>query len=523
MAHRRDEDDDDFLEEPYDSVLNDSDVGSHQSQRLLVCRNPQFVTPGPVKKQNVRPVGHSPALSMANRILQNIHQGNNYQTATPIRGPMRFMRVACPVEAIEEDEYDEEEEEEVEESTENRLPPQSTNRAKPVTKLQSADPIRSPVDALKSPISRKAVSPIPQRYATRSRERACPAPMQRKSPRASEASPVLQARVTRSTPAPASGTPRTRSKTPKGGIPTPAANLSTSFQRKSRVRKKVSEPPKAILQPSPIRSPTKPAIAPVKATTEEVLGFEEVTWPQRSPPASAASPVLQARVTTALPAATASPIRSRSPITRTETPKARVPTSAANLTTSFERRSRIRKKLSVGAVVQNKPPETINRVEEPLDLNQVDSPFFKMPLPPKAIKKPAFLLKKSLPESRLMKFSNPPPQVYSSSEDSESAAAAAAAAPQEPFKRPAPVKKRVLTKKRPLNAQSNKVEVEPKKAKMSEKAASVEEDQNMDEFSVDNSVDKIDALYEKARYVTNWVPKMKSSKLIIEGDLLDFT
>ena len=28
--------------------------------------------------------------------------------------------------------------------------------------------------------------------------------------------------------------------------------------------------------------------------------------------------------------------------------------------------------------------------------------------------------------------------------------------------------------------------------------------------------------YENARYVSNWVPKLKGKKMIVEGDLLDF-
>ena len=34
--------------------------------------------------------------------------------------------------------------------------------------------------------------------------------------------------------------------------------------------------------------------------------------------------------------------------------------------------------------------------------------------------------------------------------------------------------------------------------------------------------DQLVDVYEKARYVVNWVPKMKGKKMIVEGDLLDF-
>ena len=34
--------------------------------------------------------------------------------------------------------------------------------------------------------------------------------------------------------------------------------------------------------------------------------------------------------------------------------------------------------------------------------------------------------------------------------------------------------------------------------------------------------DQLVDVYDKARYVVNWVPKMKGKKMIVEGDLLDF-
>ena len=47
-----------------------------------------------------------------------------------------------------------------------------------------------------------------------------------------------------------------------------------------------------------------------------------------------------------------------------------------------------------------------------------------------------------------------------------------------------------------------------------------------DEAEIDENCppepDQLVDVYEKARYVVNWVPKMKGKKMIVEGDLLDF-
>ena len=47
-----------------------------------------------------------------------------------------------------------------------------------------------------------------------------------------------------------------------------------------------------------------------------------------------------------------------------------------------------------------------------------------------------------------------------------------------------------------------------------------------DEAGIDENCppepDQLVDVYEKARYVVNWVPKMKGKKMIVEGDLLDF-
>ena len=45
-----------------------------------------------------------------------------------------------------------------------------------------------------------------------------------------------------------------------------------------------------------------------------------------------------------------------------------------------------------------------------------------------------------------------------------------------------------------------------------------------DEAGIDKDCppDQLVDIYEKARYVVNWVPKMKGKKMIVEGDLLDF-
>ena len=45
-----------------------------------------------------------------------------------------------------------------------------------------------------------------------------------------------------------------------------------------------------------------------------------------------------------------------------------------------------------------------------------------------------------------------------------------------------------------------------------------------DEAGIDKDCppDQLVDVYEKARYVVNWVPKMKGKKMIVEGDLLDF-
>ena len=43
-----------------------------------------------------------------------------------------------------------------------------------------------------------------------------------------------------------------------------------------------------------------------------------------------------------------------------------------------------------------------------------------------------------------------------------------------------------------------------------------------DDDDAGNDPDQLVDIYEKARYVVNWVPKMKGKKMIVEGDLLDF-
>ena len=91
-----------------------------------------------------------------------------------------------------------------------------------------------------------------------------------------------------------------------------------------------------------------------------------------------------------------------------------------------------------------------------------DSPFFKVPLPPKAVKRP-FRLK-----PRKMVVENP-----------------------------------MLPKPPPIQREKRQrlMEIPDEPYEIADK-------------------DELEELYEKARYLTNWVPKMKSKKMIIEGDLL---
>ena len=136
-------------------------------------------------------------------------------------------------------------------------------------------------------------------------------------------------------------------------------------------------------------------------------------------------------------------------------------------------RSKVRKKLPVPTdpepVIEPAPEfETEPAITDPdpnlsaLTPMVADSPFFKVPLPPKAVKRPFRLKPRKMVGESLM-LPKPPP-----------------------------------------------IQREKRQRLM----------ETYEDPDVIADKDELEELYEKARYLTNWVPKMKSKKMIVEGDLL---
>ena len=87
-------DDEDFLD------VNDENQGSHNSSnvshRRLVLRNPSFKTPGPATSSRLKD-GTPTKILNRNPNPQQKYEYAPLVTATPIRGPKRFLKVMIPV------------------------------------------------------------------------------------------------------------------------------------------------------------------------------------------------------------------------------------------------------------------------------------------------------------------------------------------------------------------------------------------------------------------------------------------
>ena len=87
-------DDEDFLDvNDENQVSHNSSIGSH---RRLVLRNPSFKTPGPATSSRQKDKTTTKILNR-NQNPQQKYELAPLVTATPIRGPKRFMTVRNPV------------------------------------------------------------------------------------------------------------------------------------------------------------------------------------------------------------------------------------------------------------------------------------------------------------------------------------------------------------------------------------------------------------------------------------------
>ena len=157
-----------------DFLENGESVASAIPQRMrnkpqahfLVCRNPEFETPGPNRGR--RPPPMTPGLANALRMAKHFQE--NKATATPLRGPSRFLRVIDPEITLTDDEsLHMEDDHEIEDSITNTprmLEHQNKlKKTKPVTVVQSASPMQripfSPIaHAVANSPNRKRLTPV---------------------------------------------------------------------------------------------------------------------------------------------------------------------------------------------------------------------------------------------------------------------------------------------------------------------------------------------------------------------------
>ena len=555
-----------------------------KAAKIFVCRNPDFKTPGPRSKASKLPM--SPGMANAINNAKKFQQGAI--SATPLRGPYRFLTVINPITPVVENE----------ESLEEEIEDQIMN-----------SPVHPQVNQLKkvTPSKRIPFSPIPHVVANSPTR-------QRLSPHTSiglqnhSNSQIVRDKITpKTTPT------REFAENPSAEISTPSARTRNSSRLSlggDGEADKTASP-----MPCPEKENTPKSSQNRLEEEEEIIDTEAPTLEGLAPTPCeglAPSPGIDSSVST-LP---------------TETPKTTNASFLSGANVTCEKRSRARKKLSVATPLldksstppRNQPQSTVKETPR----FSFDSPFFKMPLPPKAkvIKKP-FVLRKTVPssQSKINKshqseiakvpafYLNPTPrgtkrvilnEDESNDEEIESTKKKAKVRRRamdhsfdlsmieiEPEPIPGPSgtksknvknfvnadsdssddfldnqsvnerrnatittanKKRPLTKKE-LAAQAEMAkdkidnqhqEVEKNTSKSRKRPASKKQqpDQNSNtkkanvkltiqepskpSASVYDSEDTLDLLYEKARYVTNWIPKMKGKRMIVEGDLLDF-
>ncbi len=431
-------DEEDFLED--NSLKN----VSSNSARMIVLRNPQFKTPH-VQRMTMKPsgsAGNSPGNSTKFAPLKT----QNFLSATPMRGPNRFLRVVCPDSV--EDQDDEDEEETFDD--ENSIKDAFWEGKSPKTPVQVSKSPRKENSKLKTPSPKKQVE---NSRLTRSAQRLPFSPIRDND------------------------------------------NVARSPSRLNS--------PRLSLPFSPIRSNgvQNGDILNVSSSTPSLANERRVSTIDNR--ASHKSFV-------------------QAPVEPAETPKA---------SRSIERLSKARKKLSI---TQSRPdsPDLID--DNDVDDNESDandSPFFKVPLPPPPVQRVRnFVLRKA---------TAPHPPVVKPKLVQEM-----------PKVTPAPVC--TSRKRASSNSTANKSN---KKSRQEEKEKEDEEEEeamldpapmDADESDSNDNQDNeevpepvagpsnavpvasssnaavIEDVYDQAKYVTNWIPKMKSKKMIVEGDLLDF-
>ena len=546
--------------------------------KIFVCRNPDFKTPGPRSKASKLPP-MSPGMANAINNAKKFQQGAI--SATPLRGPYRFLTVINPITPVVENE--ESLEEEIEDSIMNSPVHPQVNQLKKVT-----------------PSKRIPFSPIPHIIANSPTR-------QRLSPHTSLGLQNLSnSQIVRDKKTPKTTPTREVSENPSAEITT-----TPSARTRSRSSLSLGGDGEAEKTASPMPCPEKEN---TPKSSQNILEDEEIVETGTPIP----SPGVDSSAAT-LP---------------TETPKTTNASFLSGANVTCEKRSRARKKLSVATPLldksstppRNQPQSTVKETPR----FSFDSPFFKMPLPPKAkvMKKP-FVLRKTVPssQSKINKshqsevakvpafYLNPTPRgtkrVIVNEDDSndeeinfESTKKKAKVRRRamdhsfdlsmmeiepEPIPGPSGTKSKHIknlvntdsdssddfldnnsvnerrnatittaNKKRPLtkkelaaqakmakdNIDNQHQEVEKNTSKSRKRPASKKQqpDQNSNtkkanvkitikeppkpsapqHVSVYDSEDTLDLLYEKARYVCNWIPKMKGKRMIVEGDLLDF-
>ena len=512
--------DDDFLE-------NDEE---HRNPRAVKCRNPIFQTPGPPSKLKRRST------------MINV---NGMATATPIRGPARFITVVNAAQSFDDDEeFDDEStiDEYIEDAImKSPMVPTTSNKnvAQNVNRVQNS-----------SPSKRIALSPIKNVMPNSPRRSSSFGLQKVNSPKVSRMSKSFVNQFqNHSTPnvvmSPAAASDYFAPDEPEDCRPNLLDGLSQG--KENEFENQIATPPLA----NRTRS---------KSNTSSVA--ENVSLNMTSSQQSQL---------------TETPKRSQTLVAS--------PEKAVNSPT-HGKLSRARKKLPVAASTSpmSKSPESeifktpVQSVQLNLDTPNSDSPFFKVPLPPKNNRNPfrKFTLstrsqdtQKTQNPARTKKFvepifdqpfdttaesdsntSNDPSPV----EERKSKRISKAAKPSqeleqnevveeatevpevtdEPFEADLEMEEPADHEDVPIvNDDEDEADAEKEqspssqsrkrsaKEDLSPKAKKSKENEPEEDY-FPSANDDIYKLYENARYVNNWIPRLKGKKLIIEGDLLDF-
>ena len=471
-------------EREFEDCDEESFVSGTTSGRHVVLRNPNFKTPsGPPQK----------LINLNNSIRSQTAQKVPLMTATPIRGPNRFLKVlAPPPESFDEndeelqisDETDDDGGEYLKDAFEPETPIPS-NRQNSASIILAEHLELSPIPALGSAEKRQKCTPKTTESRIESIKNVNKTNVG--SPRAQNTPRIAQnSKAQNSTPKVAESGNKSVKSASKANLGTPKIIAKTPSNVQNQSFKNVNE------------SYTR----------------------------------------------------------RQETPKAALDTSKSN--PAVKKLSLARKKLSLGTNSPLLMLSTSTENEENFNISEMDdSPFFKVPLPPKKIvsKKP-FVIRRgaTIPEDSVKRSQVSSPQKQPIASTSKS------------FKKSSPQKKPIVSREKSPDIPKTDnvpetddiddaevpeaddiIEEEIPETDVIEEEDIPEKDENVIESEnkipspekkgkgkvkstkakdVKNPVIDPDAeienLYDTARYVTNWVPKMKGKKMIVEGDLLDF-